>query len=336
MTYKILSQIHFEDVGEDVPRAPDPILQALERRLKTAIAALQQAKTPMTAPGPSRVAQIKAMHEGLARTTEYEREINDLRGQIARAGGSADDAGNVRLVRGPGIVAYDSTLVQQGLTRVEVVAGVMYDRTGAKLDTATMSTFQKGRGYGIYVMSAQGNLHVTSMELGRRHHSSVLAGAPVAAAGEMKVTGGILEFISNDSGHYQPSGAHFLQIFHHLQKRGVSLDGCEIMFVWGPNPTDWSTYHGVAEFLTDNDLDDDSYDWNNLLYAYRHLLTPLVLGPKGWEYRVPGGGGGITKPAVYRTGTNEMVPHLDVRHFLKHQGTAFTQTTGRPQPLPTA
>src|SRR5262245_22942299 len=37
------------------------------------------------------------------------------------------------------------------------------------------------------------------------HHSSFTAGDPVAAAGEMRAKQGVLELISNESGHYQPA-----------------------------------------------------------------------------------------------------------------------------------
>ena len=54
------------------------------------------------------------------------------------------------------------------------------------------------------------------------HHSSFLAGAPVAAAGEMQVSGGIVDYISNQSGHYLPPGPFLEQAQQQLHLEGVT------------------------------------------------------------------------------------------------------------------
>ena len=58
-------------------------------------------------------------------------------------------------------------------------------------DTSEMSTVHQAKvGFAVYVMSEQGNIHANVHAIGWKHHSSMLAGAITAAAGEMKVKAG--------------------------------------------------------------------------------------------------------------------------------------------------
>jgi hypothetical protein len=84
------------------------------------------------------------------------------------------------------------------------------------------SKFMK-RGFAIFVMSPDGKLYAGSHKIGLFHHSSFLAGAAVAGAGEMKVEKGKLKFITNKSGHYKPTGGEMVQVFEELASRGVDL-----------------------------------------------------------------------------------------------------------------
>jgi hypothetical protein len=55
------------------------------------------------------------------------------------------------------------------------------------------------------------------------HHSSLLAGAPVAAAGEIRCKNGVIELISNSSGHYKPPVEYVKQVFLELRDRGYDF-----------------------------------------------------------------------------------------------------------------
>lgn len=60
--------------------------------------------------------------------------------------------------------------------------------------------------YAIFVMAESGELYLSkNRKVGEFHHSSFLAGKPVAAAGEMIIKKGIIIEINNASGHYMPS-----------------------------------------------------------------------------------------------------------------------------------
>lgn len=55
------------------------------------------------------------------------------------------------------------------------------------------------------------------------HHSSFLAGKPAAAAGEIRAKNGVLELISNSSGHYRPSIEYLKQVFLEFRDRGYDF-----------------------------------------------------------------------------------------------------------------
>lgn len=88
----------------------------------------------------------------------------------------------------------------------------------------------------IFVMDADGRIFMMK-EVGHRegelreHHSSFLAGAPVAAAGGMKVHLGRLVTIDNDSGHYKTPAAYLDQALIELKKRGAQVDGVGVEIV---------------------------------------------------------------------------------------------------------
>ena len=80
----------------------------------------------------------------------------------------------------------------------------------------------------IYTMDAQGQMRLAdpaaeqaSMPGERFHHSSLAGGAAVAGAGEVKVREGVVESVSDKSGHYQPDFGMTTQVDQALQAGGV-------------------------------------------------------------------------------------------------------------------
>lgn len=90
--------------------------------------------------------------------------------------------------------------------RVFVCGGRLCDRTGALLDAQiNLSKHAHRDGKAIFVIDVQGQLWITfDQKYGRVHHSTLLAGSPVIAAGEMLIDTGELISVSNESGHYRP------------------------------------------------------------------------------------------------------------------------------------
>jgi len=54
-------------------------------------------------------------------------------------------------------------------------------------------------------------------------HSSIVAGGPVAGAGEFRVENGIVTFISNKSGHYVPPWPYIQQVAEEWSTQGLSF-----------------------------------------------------------------------------------------------------------------
>jgi len=61
-----------------------------------------------------------------------------------------------------------------------------------------------------------------------KYHSSIMSGMPVACAGSISIKNGIVNGIRNDSGHYQPTNLHMLNVLQHLSMMGVSLNGITV------------------------------------------------------------------------------------------------------------
>ena len=83
-------------------------------------------------------------------------------------------------------------------------------------------------------MDNEGNLYASTRQIvGQFHHSSFLAGQPVAAAGELQVKNGILEYITNSSGHYWPTREMTQQAVERLRQAGVQIADHQIYLVPG-------------------------------------------------------------------------------------------------------
>ena len=87
--------------------------------------------------------------------------------------------------------------------------GFIYDASGKKFDTRNAVRVDE---HGVrsllklamFVMDAAGNFYASNFqEVHVFHHSSLVGGESVAAAGELEVIGGRLEFINDRSGHYR-------------------------------------------------------------------------------------------------------------------------------------
>lgn len=119
--------------------------------------------------------------------------------------------------------------------RIVPVRGRLYTTEGIPFDTgAATSRWANADARAIFVMDEHGNLYASNTyRVGRFHHSSFLAGAPVAAAGEVTVLQGRLTFLSNRSGHYQPSPDTLKVVLRVLGESGIDVDSVEVES-WGP------------------------------------------------------------------------------------------------------
>lgn len=84
---------------------------------------------------------------------------------------------------------------------------------------------------------AQGNRKTT-------HHSSPLAGKPVAGAGHIKTKKGRIVTIDDASGHYKPSAELTWQVVMELGRQGATLDETLVDVDGDPiDPKDWKAAH---------------------------------------------------------------------------------------------
>lgn len=110
---------------------------------------------------------------------------------------------------------------QRGQYLVTVSPAKRLAQGGFLLNTAggTNGTF-------IFVMDGEGAIY-SANKAEVNHHSSFLAGGPVAAAGHWEVEYGALKWIGNESGHYQPPFDYTQQILTELNRLGVDTSGVE-------------------------------------------------------------------------------------------------------------
>ncbi len=109
--------------------------------------------------------------------------------------------------------------------------GLLYEANGNLFDTTDANPGNAHEPVAKFVMDKFGNIYAHKFhEGGYFHHSSFLAGAPVAAAGEMKVKNGKLFYISDYSNHYRPGAKFTYQVLEELVRKGVNLRTADINF----------------------------------------------------------------------------------------------------------
>jgi uncharacterized protein YukE len=110
--------------------------------------------------------------------------------------------------------------------------GKLVDVNGQPFDTSAGATHWSGGGKAIYVMDEQGNIYASNYQaVGKFHHSSLLGGNPVSAAGELEVRGGEVVGITDQSGHYMPTRAMTQQMVDRLRNAGIAIRDDQILTI---------------------------------------------------------------------------------------------------------
>jgi hypothetical protein len=116
------------------------------------------------------------------------------------------------------------TPVEREGYRLHLRDGRLFDAKGKLFDTTKSTTAHGGDGRAIFVMDDQCRLYASKVHaVGEFHHSSLLSGQPVAAAGETQVEKGMVKLISDKSGHYRPTAEHTRQLVDVLVAGGVDM-----------------------------------------------------------------------------------------------------------------
>jgi hypothetical protein len=287
--------------------------------IKDAAAALMQASGgTLRYGGRAQPSPVSADQVATAKA-EYEAALRHFQNQ----GGVVNDDGTLDWGASDRLVVYDRTAAAQDLTKLRVRGGLLYtDDAGANpFDTSQLSTFFSKVGYAIYVMSEEGNIHAANHAIGYRHHSSLMAAANAAGAGEMKVENGRLKWISNKSGHYVPGTPQFIQTLHMLQKQTVDLGAVAVQFHTATGKTEYAT---VADFLATLDPEEDYYHAKMIAYinSRPYPVIDALVQANGWrfpdwnEYYTQG------KKGLLDQATGNPIPHKLAAQYFKRQGVA--------------
>jgi hypothetical protein len=248
---------------------------------------------------------------------EYEKQLRHFQNQ----GGVLTPEGTLDWGASDSLVIYDSDAASKDLTKLRFRNRLLYtdDACTVPFDTSNLSTFFSKLGFAIYVMSEQGNIHAANHAIGKKHHSSLLAAANAAGAGEMKVEKGRLVWISNKSGHYTPSTAHFIQTLHQLQKMNIDLSAVHVQFHTAAGKSEFNT---VADLLTFLKPEDDYYHAKMIAYINSYpfpQIDRLVLS-NGWVFPTHQEYTTGNKKGVLDAATRQVVSHKVVCQFFKAKG----------------
>lgn len=114
------------------------------------------------------------------------------------------------------------TQSQANTILLSVYKNKLINALGNNFDTNGADISHSGRA-AIFVMDTSGRIYASNQnKVYMFHHSSILAGKPVAAAGELMVTSGQISAMSNCSGHYLPSNNLTAQFRESLSRQGYT------------------------------------------------------------------------------------------------------------------
>lgn len=157
--------------------------------------------------------------------------------------------------------------------RVDIAKGILH-WGDSPLDTVTqkLETVFSGVGWGIWVLSPNGEFYTASHKTGEFHHSSFLSGEPVKAAGEWQVRNGRIAVITGKTGHYR-CGTNALVLALRQLSGMDALPASAKVIVW---KNDTATSVLAHAFLKDEKLQSDYTAFGNQPY---HLPKRAA---RGW------------------------------------------------------
>lgn len=117
------------------------------------------------------------------------------------------------------------TLAEQAKYKLSVKDGKLYDAEGKLFETSSAAVAaMSGKKRAIVIMDSEGNFYASLRhEAGKFNHEILARGQRVAFAGEFEVVQGVLQLISNESGHYLPGTSFALQAIESLRQKGAKF-----------------------------------------------------------------------------------------------------------------
>ncbi|MFZ4077625.1 MAG: hypothetical protein ACOYKA_06540 [Legionellaceae bacterium] len=113
--------------------------------------------------------------------------------------------------------------------RLNIVDG-HFMKNGGLFDSSSLISHGK-KGFVAYTLNSNGELSVFEHHdmKDRMAHSSMNAGYPVVAAGELKIEQGELKIITTHSGHYNPSLFNVYRALAYFSHQGMELHSTKVM-----------------------------------------------------------------------------------------------------------
>ncbi|MDR3443110.1 MAG: hypothetical protein P4L65_08845 [Legionella sp.] len=106
----------------------------------------------------------------------------------------------------------------------------LFTKNGEHFSSSMMVSHGK-RGYGAYTLNANGELSIFT-HIGMKDriaHSSMNAGVPVVAAGELQIVDGTLLALTTHSGHYQPTLFNVHRVLEYFISNGVDISKAKVV-----------------------------------------------------------------------------------------------------------
>lgn len=298
MNFKILKELdaHYDDELTVVKTDRIDLFKVLERQLKTRIGRASDASVAArgiqhakNTPANGRVKSLVEFHESQQKkwlkSANLDKEVIRRRQWLFRMNATLSPNGSIIWPKSSARISYDTELAQQNMTKITFRGSMLYQADGSPLDTTKMVTATSGPGMAIYVLSAEGNLHISSHSVGDRHHSSLLAGANVAGAGEIRVINGKIQKISNKSGHYRPDALMFIQTLNALKKKRVDISNFSISYDTGAPRQDY--YENFEKFLEAMGFDDYTLEKAEIVEEIEQLPSQYLAKASAYMEYIP-------------------------------------------------
>ncbi|MDI1351175.1 MAG: hypothetical protein PSV35_00140 [bacterium] len=124
---------------------------------------------------------------------------------------------------------------QERAERRVIISNGQFKKNGINFDTSNMHSHKK-EGFAAFTLNANGELSVFvhNQMRDRFAHSSMNAGVPVVAAGEIKIENGVLKGITTHSGHYRPSLFNVYRLLEHFNAQGIDTSQAIVISFTNP------------------------------------------------------------------------------------------------------
>lgn len=138
------------------------------------------------------------------------------------------------------------TFEEQAKHKISIIDGYVYNSLNQKLDTRkNANPFIMDENLDIYILQKE---FLPLNQNKRMHHSHLARGENITAAGQIAVQKGVITYIDNQSGHYNPEIPFFGQFIKRLKVLNASLDKTYISIFQQRATTNLPSYEfGVKE-----------------------------------------------------------------------------------------